>query len=186
MEKKLDLRVVKTLNALTEALYTLMCQKSLDEITVTEICDRAMIRKATFYKHFSNKYDLLRYMLQDLQRTCQRDITSDYDTKDSYSFYVGVFSWMMDFVEDNDIFVSNVLKGNSGNFVLSIIQENIRLDIDKHLTQENRPDVQEAHGMLSAIYASAIVGCITWWKTQDNSPSKEQMIVWFNNFVRKL
>ena len=55
MEKKLDLRVQKTRAALTSSLYSLLCEKGLNEITVTELCDRAMVRKATFYKHFADK-----------------------------------------------------------------------------------------------------------------------------------
>lgn len=61
MEKKLDLRVQKTRSALLNALYDLMSQKSLDDITVTKICEKAVIRKATFYKHFSDKTELLFY-----------------------------------------------------------------------------------------------------------------------------
>lgn len=38
--KKLDLRVQKTRSALTSALYDLLCQKSFDDITVTELCER--------------------------------------------------------------------------------------------------------------------------------------------------
>ena len=54
--KKPDLRVQKTRSALTSALYDLLCQKSFDDVTVTELCEKAVIRKATFYKHFSVIY----------------------------------------------------------------------------------------------------------------------------------
>ena len=46
----------KTRSALTSALYDLLCPKSFDDITVTELCEKAVIRKATFYKHFSVIY----------------------------------------------------------------------------------------------------------------------------------
>ena len=51
----------KTRGGLVNALCDLMSQKSLDDVTVTEICEKAVIRKATFYKHFGDKTELLVY-----------------------------------------------------------------------------------------------------------------------------
>ena len=75
MEKPLDLRVLKTRKALTAALYSLLCEKSMDNITVTELCERAVVRKATFYKHFGDKNELLTYMIQELQRLALEENT---------------------------------------------------------------------------------------------------------------
>ena len=91
MEKKLDLRVQKTRSALTNALYDLMCQKSLDEITVTELCEKAMVRKATFYKHFGDKTELLVYMIQEMQRLSEETNIIGYDPAVPSSYYTGVF-----------------------------------------------------------------------------------------------
>ena len=102
MEKKLDLRVQKTRAALTSSLYSLLCEKSLNEITVTELCDRAMVRKATFYKHFADKSELLAYMIQDLQRVAYEQNTLGYDESVPMSFYTGVFRYFMDFLEGNE------------------------------------------------------------------------------------
>ena len=102
MEKKLDLRVQKTRAALTSSLYSLLCEKGLNEITVTELCDRAMVRKATFYKHFADKSELLAYMIQDLQRVAYEQNTLGYDESVPMSFYTGVFRYFMDFLEGNE------------------------------------------------------------------------------------
>ena len=41
MEEKIDLRIQKTHRALPGALRELLSEKSFDEISVSELCDRA-------------------------------------------------------------------------------------------------------------------------------------------------
>src|SRR5229473_6438569 len=54
-----DLRVRRTHKLLWEALMTLMIEQEFETISVKEICDRAMVHRTTFYKHYEDKYDLL-------------------------------------------------------------------------------------------------------------------------------
>lgn len=186
MEKKLDLRIQKTRRALTNALYELMCQKSLDDITVTELCERAVVRKATFYKHFGDKTELLVYMIQELQRVSYEENSIGYDPALPYSYYSGVFQYLVDFVDSNEHFVMNVLQSNSNAFVRNILEEQIRREIDSHLRQADREDVRASHAMLSAIYAGAIVSCCIWWITQEKRLDKSQVIQQFKEFITKL
>ena len=67
MEKKLDLRIQKTHMALTDAFLSLLNQKRFDNITVAEICDNAMVRRATFYKHFGDKYEFFTYTIRKIK-----------------------------------------------------------------------------------------------------------------------
>lgn len=45
MEKKKDLRVQKTYSALMAAFEALMAEETFDDITVNELCARALIRR---------------------------------------------------------------------------------------------------------------------------------------------
>lgn len=56
-----DLRVIKTKRALSESLFNLLSEKLFSAITVNMICDKALVHRTTFYKHFYDKYDLLSY-----------------------------------------------------------------------------------------------------------------------------
>ena len=67
MEKKKDLRVQKTYRALMAAFEALMAEETFDDITVNELCARALIRRPTFYSHFEDKYDFLRFYLNEIQ-----------------------------------------------------------------------------------------------------------------------
>lgn len=58
-EKKQDARVRYTKMMIRNSLLELLSTKPIAKITVTEICERAGINRATFYAHYSDPSDLL-------------------------------------------------------------------------------------------------------------------------------
>src|SRR5262245_54566566 len=61
----LDLRVRRTYKFLWDALISLMTERDFESITVTDICERAMVHRTTFYKHYEDKYGLLYHGIQN-------------------------------------------------------------------------------------------------------------------------
>ena len=57
----MDLRIVKTRNAILSAWETLRAKKPVEKISVKELSELAQINKATFYLHFHDIYDLSDY-----------------------------------------------------------------------------------------------------------------------------
>lgn len=57
--QKEDSRVFRTKRDLREGLLYLMEKESFEKITVKDICDYTHLNKMTFYRHYSDKYDLL-------------------------------------------------------------------------------------------------------------------------------
>ena len=55
----MDKRIVNTKERITDRFMKLLKTTALDKITVTQICRRANINRATFYKYYDNPYDLL-------------------------------------------------------------------------------------------------------------------------------
>ena len=58
LHTKTDRRIVRTRNALGDAMVALMLEKEFDEITVQQVLDRAGVGRATFYTHYRDKDDL--------------------------------------------------------------------------------------------------------------------------------
>lgn len=65
---KPDLRKQKTRKALETAFFELCETRWIEDITVGDICEKAMIRRATFYKHFADKYEFFAYVMNNIQR----------------------------------------------------------------------------------------------------------------------
>ena len=63
---KKDARVRYTKMVLKNALLELMETKPMNKITVKEICERAQLNRATFYKHYSDCYELLESIENDI------------------------------------------------------------------------------------------------------------------------
>jgi len=58
-DNMIDLRVVRTTEAIRNALVELIEEKGFDSITVKDITTRARINRGTFYAHYQDKYDLM-------------------------------------------------------------------------------------------------------------------------------
>lgn len=63
--KPLDLRVKKTHLHIRQAIITLLGEHEYKDITVQMILDTAMINRATFYKYYSGKSDLIAQMIDE-------------------------------------------------------------------------------------------------------------------------
>lgn len=58
-EEKLDPRVKRTRNLILTAFESLLAEKGFESISVQDVTGKAEINRATFYAHFSDKYELL-------------------------------------------------------------------------------------------------------------------------------
>lgn len=65
-EKKVDRRTLYTRMLIREALYELLKDKHLAQISVKEICERADINRATFYRNYMDIYDLYEKLEEEL------------------------------------------------------------------------------------------------------------------------
>ena len=61
-----DLRVRRTRKLLQKALLESTIEKGFAHVTVRDIVGRAMVNRATFYRHYEDKYDLLRHYIEEL------------------------------------------------------------------------------------------------------------------------
>jgi len=61
MNKKIE----KTKKSLWDALYNLLSNKALEQISVSELCQTAGINRTTFYKYYNVPADVLSEYLQD-------------------------------------------------------------------------------------------------------------------------
>ncbi len=188
MEKKLDLRVQKTYKALLRSLYDLLCEKSFDDITVTELCDRAETRKATFYKHFGDKRELFTFMVKEMQRTAREDNQISYDEEKPWSYYAGVFRYFLNFLDQNEQFVSKILDSSALHTLLDLMSEQIEADLRSHMNEDQARGVSlptEAN-MLAVTYTGAMVYCGRWWISHNKPLDKEVVIAQFSRLFMKL
>ena len=66
MEEKLDPRVKRTRRLILQSFSELLAEKGFESISVQDVTDKAEINRATFYKHFVDKYKLLDYWISQI------------------------------------------------------------------------------------------------------------------------
>lgn len=127
MSKKEDLRVRRTKKALFTAFVELVRKKTIDELTVNELCEIADVRRATFYKHYTDKYDFLTAFTchlrdnfdQSMRDNGAPDLTTDY--------YVTYAKRIVAFLCENAEAVDNIYKSNIFPTVLyTIVDQNYK------------------------------------------------------------
>ena len=64
-EKKTDLRIMKTKASIKREFMALLKKKPVEKITVTELAEKALINKGTFYLHYQDIYVLYEEVIHD-------------------------------------------------------------------------------------------------------------------------
>jgi len=76
-----DPRIKRTLNLIRDAFISLMDERGFDQITVQDITKRAEINRATFYRHYQDKYELLEKIVDEVLNQFQSafQLPSDFE-----------------------------------------------------------------------------------------------------------
>ncbi len=128
MAKKEDLRVKKTKKGLYEALMTLLSEKTFDAITVRELCDTANIRRATFYKHYDDKFAFLTAFTHALRDRFDTLIYKAEEPYPSASYYVAYAKRIVEYITEHEAAVNNLMNSTLFPMMLTIIIEQNRAD----------------------------------------------------------
>ena len=98
--RKTDRRVKYTLDALKNALITLMQEEHISKISVKSLCELADVNRSTFYAHFHDQYDLLHHMEQEVLQNITKHLEQQTVGSGSpISFQV--LSLILEYVQEN-------------------------------------------------------------------------------------
>ena len=170
MEQRTDLRVIKTYKALTDTFLKMLSEKKFENITVNELCDRAMVRRATFYKHFADKVDFFAFVIRAKQAEFDAQIRQKTDQTRPQSFYLGIIQHTLDFLNSNEKLVQTVLESEMLPTVMDILSRQITLDITQKLKEDAENGVPHLASpeVMAQFYTGALVYTARWWVTQKN------------------
>lgn len=95
--QKSDRRTKYTKMVLKESLMKLMQQKPLAKITIKELCETADINRCTFYAHYTDQYDLLRQIEDEMLKEVE-EMLSNYsyrtDQTEAYQMLERIFIYV--------------------------------------------------------------------------------------------
>lgn len=188
MEEKVDLRIQRTYKLLTDALVAMLSEQQFEDISVRELCQRAMVRPATFYKHFGDKYELFTFVIKELQRQFHRDNAVEYDPKRPQTYYAGMIDQTFCFVDQNKAMVTSVIKGGSSHILLSILSEQIEADVLREFREDEKRGaiLPGKPALLTPLFTGALIYLVKWWVMHDLEMPKEAVVSEYVNLLRML
>ncbi len=178
LEKKEDLRIRRTYKLLFEALLALLEEQPFERISVTDICDKAMVHRTTFYKHFEDKYHLLKYGIKELQKDFSEKSLTNENFNNPKQYYLDIFKHVLKYMSTNPKMYSLVLARNEMDSVLSMFSKLIVEDIIYKLEVNEKTGIKHLIPIpvIANFYAGALLSLISWWLRNSESVPIDAMV----------
>ncbi len=174
--KKEDLRIRRTHKLLCDAMFALLETQSFDEISVVNICDKAMVHRATFYKHFKDKYEFMEYVAKEKLRDFYKQSKIYADFSDKENLYRAMISNILEFIEENQQMLRIASNSSNNNFFDSlhrIIYEEL-LDF-LTASQEKGETFKAPVDVFAMFLTGGLTSLIRWWLANDTNYTKEDI-----------
>lgn len=160
MEKKVDLRIEKTYLALYNAFTALLEEKRFEEFTLNELCERAMIRRTTFYKHFADKYEYFLFYVKETCRSIRGQFPPDVENGSARDYLVYMCRELVRFLDGHEKMVKNVMSSSMFPMLLDGLAEQITGDIDRVLRGFSTCQISAQTEDLAAFCSGGIVNLL--------------------------
>jgi len=136
-----DRRITKSRNKMKNAFIRLLSGKSMDQITVTQICIAANVTRITFYTYYPDKYALADEIFRDMAQVTDirfRELQKENNGKNNLSqSYCNLFDSIIDiFYGEESLLPFAVQRENPnfyGTFSEYLVQSVENLDMQKHV-----------------------------------------------------
>lgn len=177
MEEKRDLRIQKTYNALCSAFLALLNEKKFEEITVNELCDRALVGRGTFYKHFADKYEFFGFMVKEIYQDYTSQVAAQSDSRDPIAYYTNLIHAGLAFMEQNAGFVNSLESSN----MFMLLQEIGSREVSEELVARLKMDEEAGYRfpadpeLMAQLIQGALLQAVRWWLLHRDQISKESM-----------
>ena len=172
-EKK-DVRVTRTYSQLINGLIVLLNEKCFDDISVSEICEASGVHRATFYKHFNDKFEFLNFCFNSMLKT----ITFDY-------LKLGSSPEIINSIDDNrPLFTSACIEKPSAVFLSSFDNAINNFCTDKLNAVLTAP--MHRIEISSVFYSGAFVGVVKWYIQTSNPNMYDDIMDFIEHRVDEL
>jgi AcrR family transcriptional regulator len=153
--EKDDRRVKYTKMVLKESFIKLLSEKEISQITIKEICEVADINRATFYAHYSDQYDLMRKIENELLENVG-EYLAGYTKNEANLDHIAMVEKIFEYIKQNAE-LCRLLLSERGDL-------NFQKRIMMLIYERNIDDLTSGGGISKEvadyIYAFTITGCV--------------------------
>ena len=166
-----DRRVKRTKKALYEALLSLLEEKTINEITVTELTTLADVNRATFYFYYTDLIDMLQQIQNEAYESFTEVIqkaTIHVSTIEGFTEYA---ERLFNYCKENEALVRFIINNDVNNRLYTYIKQLMLTNIPntKEIFGENNPAK-----FISNYVITAMIGiCIDWMDDGMKIPARD-------------
>ena len=177
--KKIDARIIKTRRSLYIAFLKLLSEKNYDDITINEICNRAEVRRATFYKHFSDKSSFAEAMTAHLISSFDENMRLTNTHMDySVEYHIQYLKELVRFLVERIDAIRLLGKSNMyPNLVALVINENYKALLERLTNSaKNGMKLVASPDTIATILAGGVGAGLNRWLMSDMTIEPEILI----------
>lgn len=182
---KETLRIRRTYNLLLDAFASLLEEKTFEEIRVTDICDRAMVHRATFYKHFEDKYHLMSFAITELKKELREKICMDPTFNHPKQYYMGLLKQLLEYLSANKKLALLVIVKSQNTEFLALIHQLILSEILCVLEYIEDQEVPQTvpRQIVAEFHAGALIALVRWWLKNNMPISEEELLKYIEKMI---
>lgn len=204
-----DLRVRRTRKLLQQAFIELTVEKGFASLTVSDITERAMVNRSTFYRHYVDKYDLLEQFMDEMYA-----LLDDGEGKGRMADSQEALSGLIELLKHVQRFADfyRVMLGVKGDLLFAQrfqqkTEKSLRVMLsvkgDLLFVQRFQKEMEKSPlfcfnqafpeqvcepgtppiDLRFNIITSAVCGAVSWWLEQGQSWTPEQFAQWLAQFI---
>lgn len=179
-KSKIDARIRHTIAWTYEAMIQLLKHRKYEDITVTDIIHKSGVSRATFYRHFKSKEDVVRVNVAIFFERFNEDIKS-YFKKSYEEDEIFLINHFFQQVGEESHLVNLVMNANLDSMMIEGIRNIINIQKEKfyHLIPTNKAN-EEYTIDLVALSAWGLIA--RWMKNGCKESAKELSSIYIESF----
>ena len=165
-----SMKVQQTRDMIAARFMSLIKNKPLKKVSVNDICESALISRSTFYLHFEDKYQLLRYCME---AEANRWLAAAKNTPAE-----DTINCILDNILENKNFYYYIFMDDSSKEETDILLSILTRIFSEKLTEKEQAgcDLPGPASILGAFYAGGIVSANIQWIQNDFNIPKEEIV----------
>ena len=180
--EKTDLRIIKTKNTLYSTLENLMKKQSFEEIKVSDICNKALINRSTFYSHYNDKYELLSEYINNLKNNLESELNKNNNITNSKEYYLELIRLLLDHIEEKKDTYNAIMITNRNSITMDIVYDVVNREIIKQMNYTNEK-TKVPSSIISKFYLGGVINVCIDWLQQNNKYTKEEIINYIDSLI---
>lgn len=175
----MDIRTQRTLTMLAEAFDQLVEKKGMEKISVSELCALSTVRRATFYRHFADMQDFVRFYLATMTERFMQVLAANNDLEDLLPYARAMHAHMLQYASEHGGRFRHMMGAamSADMMDMAIVQVADGIIARIRSAQDKGEIASSINAEAVGLYYSAgLMHAMRWWLLDDQSANANVLV----------